>query len=155
MQSRDVGRNRTATKDVSVALTHGAWAHGSSWAWVITALKAEGVKVSAAPAPLPMTSLADDVAALNRSPDCTEGRIVLPRHTYAGAVIALARPKRVKALVMVASHEGETKANAVDHTRSVTAITAVVYHPTTQARLGSTPHAGGINHGCLATRDPC
>ena len=76
-----------AMKDVSVVLAHGAWADGSSWARVITALKAEGVRVSAAP--LPLTSLADDVAALNRSLDRTEGPIVLAGHAYAGAVIAL------------------------------------------------------------------
>ena len=54
-----------ATRDVSVVLAHGAWADGSSWAKVITALKADGMKVFAAP--LPLTSLADDVAALNRT----------------------------------------------------------------------------------------
>ena len=86
-------------KGASVVLAHGAWADGSSWARVITALKAEGVNVSAAP--LPLTSLADDVAALNRSLDRTEGPIVLVGHAYAGAVIALARPDRVKALVYV------------------------------------------------------
>src|SRR6201991_3144673 len=98
-------------KDVSVVLAHGAWADGSSWARVITALTAEQVNVSAAP--LPLTSLADDVAALNRSLDRTEGPIVLAGHAYAGAVIALARPERVKALVYVtalAPDEGETVA---------------------------------------------
>jgi len=59
-------------KDVSLVLAHRAWADGSSWARVITALKSDAVKVSAAP--LPLTSLADDVAALNRSLDRTEGR---------------------------------------------------------------------------------
>ena len=54
-----------AMRDVNVVLAHGAWADGSSWARVIAALKAEDAKVSAAP--LPLTSLADDVAALNRS----------------------------------------------------------------------------------------
>ena len=54
-----------ATKDVSVVLAHGAWADGSSWARVIAALKQESVKVTAAP--LPLTTLADDVAALDRS----------------------------------------------------------------------------------------
>jgi pimeloyl-ACP methyl ester carboxylesterase len=88
-----------AMKDVSVVLVHGAWADGSSWARVIAALKAEAVKVSAAP--LPLSSLGDDVAALNRSLDRTEGPIVLAGHAYAGAVIALARPERVKALVYV------------------------------------------------------
>jgi len=88
-----------AAKDVSVVLAHGAWADGSSWARVVSALKAEGRNVSAAP--LPLTSLADDVAALNRSLDRTEGPIVLAGHAYAGAVIALARPERVKALVYI------------------------------------------------------
>ena len=53
---------------------------------------------------------ADDVAALNHSLDRTEGPIVLAGHAYAGAVIALARPERVKALVYVtalAPDEGE------------------------------------------------
>ena len=36
--------SRMAVKDVSVVLAHGAWADGSSWARVITALKAEGAK---------------------------------------------------------------------------------------------------------------
>ena len=99
-------------KDVSVVLGHGAWADGSSWARVITALAAEGVDVTAAP--LPLTSLADDVAALNRSLDRTKGSIVLAGHAYAGAVIALARPERVKALVYVtalAPDEGEKVAD--------------------------------------------
>ena len=101
-----------ANKDVNVVLAHGAWADGSSWARVITALKADAVNVLAAP--LPLTSLADDVAALNRSLDRTEGPIVLAGHAYAGAVIALARPERVKALVYVtalAPDEGEKVAD--------------------------------------------
>jgi len=105
-----------ATRDVSVVLTHGAWADGSSWARVITALKAEAVKVFAAP--LPLTSLAADVAALNRSLDRTEGPIVLAGHAYAGAIIALARPERVKALVYVtalALDEGEKVADLFYH----------------------------------------
>jgi pimeloyl-ACP methyl ester carboxylesterase len=86
-----------AMKDVSVVLSHRAWADGSSWAPVVTALKTEGTKVIAAP--LPLTSLADDVAALNRSLDRTEGPVVLAGHADVGAVIALVRPERVKALV--------------------------------------------------------
>jgi pimeloyl-ACP methyl ester carboxylesterase len=96
----------------TIILAHGAWADGSSWAKVITALEAESAKVVAAP--LPLTSLADDVAALNRSLERTEGPVVLAGHAYAGAVIALARPERVKALVYVtalAPDEGETVAD--------------------------------------------
>src|SRR5580704_17797484 len=101
-----------AMEDVSVVLAHGAWADGSSWAGVIAALKEEGVKVSAAP--LPLTSLVDDVTALNRSLDRTKGPVVLVGHAYAGAVIALARPVCVKALIYVtalAPDEGEKVAN--------------------------------------------
>jgi pimeloyl-ACP methyl ester carboxylesterase len=101
-----------AITDVSVVLAHGAWADGSSWSRVISALKAEGINLVAAP--LPLTSLADDVAALNRSLDRTQGPIVLAGHAYAGAVVALARPERVKALVYVtalAPDEGEKVAD--------------------------------------------
>jgi pimeloyl-ACP methyl ester carboxylesterase len=67
-----------------------------------------------AAAPLPLTSLADDVAALNRSIERVPGPVVLAGHAYAGAVIALARPERVKALVYVtalAPDEGEKVAD--------------------------------------------
>ena len=57
---------------VSVVLVHGAWADGSSWSKVIGPLRAEGARVVAAP--LPLTSLADDVAALERTLERIERR---------------------------------------------------------------------------------
>jgi pimeloyl-ACP methyl ester carboxylesterase len=101
-----------AANNVNVVLAHGAWADGSSWSRVITALKSEGVNVVAAP--LPLTSLADDVAALDRSLARVEGPTVLVGHAYAGAVIAETRSKQVKALVYVtalAPDEGEKVAD--------------------------------------------
>src|SRR5262249_22712730 len=53
-------------------------------------------------------------AALNRSLERTAGPVVLAGHAYAGAVIALARPERVKALVYItalAPDEGEKVAD--------------------------------------------
>ncbi len=97
-----------ATSEVSVVLAHGGWADGSSWARVITGLAAHGIKSVAAP--LPLTDLADDVAALNRSIERMPGPVVLAAHAYAGAVIGLARPERLKALVYVTAYapdEGE------------------------------------------------
>ena len=94
--------------DVSVVLAHGGWADGSSWARVITGLAAHGVKAVAAP--LPLTELADDVEALNRSIERIPGPVVLAADAYAGAVIGVTRPERVKALVYVnsfAPDEGE------------------------------------------------
>jgi len=99
-------------KNVNVVLAHGAWADGSSWARVITALKSEGANVVAAP--LPLTSLADDVAALDRTINRVDGPIVLVGHAYAGAVIAESRSDRVRALVYVAAlapDEGEKVAD--------------------------------------------
>ncbi|MGH7158918.1 MAG: alpha/beta fold hydrolase [Acetobacteraceae bacterium] len=95
--------------DVTVLMAHGGWADGSSWGRVITGLAAHGVKSVAVP--LPLTDLADDVAALNRSIERAPGPVILAAHAYAGAVIGLAASERVKALVYVtafAPDEGET-----------------------------------------------
>jgi pimeloyl-ACP methyl ester carboxylesterase len=101
-----------AANNVNVVLAHGAWADGSSWARVITALKAEGVNVVAAP--LPLTSLADDITALERTIGRVDGQVVLVAHAYAGAVIAEAKSASVKALVYVtalAPDQGERVAD--------------------------------------------
>jgi pimeloyl-ACP methyl ester carboxylesterase len=96
-------------KNVSVVLVHGAWADGSSWSKVIGPLAAEGAKVVAAP--LPLTSFADDIAAVERTLERVAEPVVLAAHAYAGGVIAAARSEKVKALVYVAAlapDEGET-----------------------------------------------
>src|SRR5215469_16802306 len=103
-------------KNVSVVLVHGAWADGSSWAKVIGPLAAEGAKVVAAP--LPLTSFADDKAAVERTLERGSEPVVLVGHAYAGAVIAATRNERVKALVYVAAlgpDEGETVADVFYH----------------------------------------
>jgi pimeloyl-ACP methyl ester carboxylesterase len=95
--------------DVSVVLVHGAWADGSSWSKVIGPLKAAGTTVVAAP--LPMTSFADDVGALERVLARLDGPVVVAGHAYAGAVIATTHGPKVAALVYVAGlapDEGET-----------------------------------------------
>ena len=99
-------------ENVSVVLVHGAWADGSSWAKVIARLAAAGVGVIAAP--LPLTSFAEDTAAVERTLERSSGPVVLVGHAYAGAVIAAARSEKVKALVYVAAlapDEGETVAD--------------------------------------------
>ena len=99
-------------ENVSVVLVHGAWADGSSWAKVIGPLAAQGVPVLAAP--LPLTSFAEDTAAVERTLERVSGPAVLVGHAYAGAVIAAARNEKVKALVYVAGlapDEGETVAD--------------------------------------------
>lgn len=94
---------------IDVVLVHGAWADGSSWRKVVGPLKADGVNVVAAP--LPLTSLADDVAALDRVLERLDGPVVLVGHAYAGAVIGATRDPKVASLVYVAAlapDEGES-----------------------------------------------
>ncbi|MGC1301199.1 MAG: alpha/beta hydrolase [Caulobacteraceae bacterium] len=100
------------SKDVTVVLTHGAWADGSSWSKVIVGLLAKGIASIAAP--IPLTSFSNDVTALDQVLARVEGDVVLVGHAYAGAVIAAVRAKRVKALVYIsalAPDEGETVAD--------------------------------------------
>ena len=95
----------------TVVAVHGAWADGSSWKDVILGLEREGLRVIAAP--IPLTSLEDDTAAVQRALARTTGPVILAGHAYAGAVIAAVNGERVKALVYVAAlapDQGETVA---------------------------------------------
>ena len=86
---------------VAVVLAHGGWADGSSWSKVIAGLRSERVKAVAAP--LPLTSLADDVAALDQMLERVEGPVVVAGNAYAGAVIASTSDEKVASLVYVAA----------------------------------------------------
>jgi pimeloyl-ACP methyl ester carboxylesterase len=98
-------------RNVSIVVVHGAWANGSSWSNVIQPLQSDGLKVIAAP--IPLTSLTEDIAALDRALERTEGPVVLAAHAYAGAVISGTVNQRVAGLCFVAGltpDEGETVA---------------------------------------------
>jgi pimeloyl-ACP methyl ester carboxylesterase len=101
----------SALKRAAVVVIHGAWADGSSWEPVIRSLQKEGFNVVAAP--LPLTSLSEDAAALRRTIARTHGPVIVAGHAYAGAVVGTAGDERVKALVYVAAlapDEGEAVA---------------------------------------------
>lgn len=94
-----------------MVLVHGAWADGSSWNLVILPLLNEGLRVVCAP--IPLTSLADDIAAVARVLERIEGPVLLAGHAYAGAVIGGTKSERVRSLVYIAAlapDEGETVA---------------------------------------------
>jgi pimeloyl-ACP methyl ester carboxylesterase len=98
-------------ENATVVLVHGAWADGSSWQAIIRPLHERGLNVIAAP--IPLTSLSDDAAALKRTIARTQGPVIVAGHAYAGAVIATANDERVKALVYIAAlapDDGETVA---------------------------------------------
>jgi pimeloyl-ACP methyl ester carboxylesterase len=98
-------------ENATAVLVHGAWADGSSWQAIVGPLEEHGLNVIAAP--IPLTSLSDDAAALKRTIARVQGPVILAGHAYAGAVIATANEERVKALVYIAAlapDEGETVA---------------------------------------------
>ncbi len=103
-------------QDSTIVLVHAAWADGSCWSNVVVPLQRHGLHVVCAP--IPMTSLADDAAALSRALERTTGPVVLVGHAYSGAVIATTREDRVKSLVYIAAlapDEGETVAKVFYH----------------------------------------
>jgi pimeloyl-ACP methyl ester carboxylesterase len=98
--------------NAAVVLVHGAWADGSCWQKVILPLRKEGLRVTCAP--IPLTSLTEDIAAVQRVLERTNGPVLLAGHAYGGAVIAGPADTRVKSLVYVAAlapAEGETVAD--------------------------------------------
>ena len=102
----------SSLQNASVVLVHGAWADGSCWRNIILPLRQQGLNLTCAP--IPLTSLADDIAALHRVLDRTTGPVILTGHAYGGAVIAAPYDDRVKSLVYVAAlapDEGETVAD--------------------------------------------
>ena len=95
----------------AILLVHGAWADGSCWRNIILPLERSGLQVICAP--IPMTSLSNDTAALSWALERTSGPVVLVGHAYSGAVIAAVRETRVRGLVYIsalAPDEGETVA---------------------------------------------
>jgi len=95
----------------AIVLVHGAWADGSCWKDVVLPLERKGFEVICAP--IPLTSLTDDMAALTRALERTSGPVVLAGHAYGGAVIGATREERVKSFVYIAAlapDQGETVA---------------------------------------------
>lgn len=109
--SGHAAKKREFAEGATIVLVHAAWADGSCWTNVILPLERQGLKVVCAP--IPLTSLTNDVTALGWALERTSGPVVLVGHAYSGAVIAAVREDRVKSLVYItalAPDEGETVA---------------------------------------------
>jgi pimeloyl-ACP methyl ester carboxylesterase len=86
----------------NIVLVHGAWADGSGWQRTHDILRARGYSVSVVQNP--MTSLADDVAAVDRVLARQDGATLLVGHSYGGVVITEAGDAaNVAGLVYVAA----------------------------------------------------
>jgi len=86
----------------TIVLVHGAFANTSSWSKVIPLLIAKGFSVAAANCPL--SSLADDVGAVDRVMGMQDGPVLLVGHSWGGAIITEAgNAAQVVGLVYIAA----------------------------------------------------
>jgi pimeloyl-ACP methyl ester carboxylesterase len=92
----------------NVLLVHGAFVDGSSWNRVTRRLLHDGYNVVASQ--IPLTSFADDVAAVQRDLRVLHGPTVVVGHSYGGAVITQAAQgaPNVASLVYVAATAPDT-----------------------------------------------
>ncbi|MBB6018587.1 alpha/beta hydrolase [Deinococcus radiopugnans] len=96
----------------NVVLVHGAYADGSGWAGVYRMLSADGYHVTVVQNPL--TSLDDDVAAVNRALARQDGPVILVGHSYGGAVITQAgTDPKVAGLVYVSAFQPDVGESAL------------------------------------------
>jgi pimeloyl-ACP methyl ester carboxylesterase len=115
MQSQ--GIQSISTNATNIVLVHGGLADGSSWSKEIPILENAGHRVIAVQ--LPLHSLADDVATVERAIDLVGGPTILVAHSYGGEVITNAgyNNPNVTGLVYIAAlapDEGESLSSFVD-----------------------------------------
>jgi pimeloyl-ACP methyl ester carboxylesterase len=108
-------RKMNNAKAKNIVLVHGGFVDGSGWEPVYAILKKKAYSVSTVQNPT--TSLADDVAATNRTLSAQNGPVVLVGHSYGGVVISEAgnHPK-VAALAYIAAFapdSGESVASLI------------------------------------------
>ena len=122
----------------NIVLVHGAWANGSSWSKVIPLLEARGFHVVAAQ--MPLTSIQDDDAAVERAIDritqANPGPVLLVGHSYGGVVIGdvPGNDSRVAGLVYVAAFAPDSGQSALSLLGTLSAPTPInnylVFNPT-------------------------
>ncbi len=111
--SRAFAQNSESHGVKNVILVHGAWADASSWSKVIPLLQAKGFHVTAVQ--LPLTSFADDVAAIKRAFALEDGPFLLVGHSYGGSVITEAgNDPKVAGLVYVAAFAPDKGQSTLD-----------------------------------------
>ena len=102
LSAQSLAQTDAKASPTTVLLVHGAWVDGSSWSRVIPLLESKGLHVTAVQ--IPLTSLADDVAATQRALALIDGPVVLVGHSYGGVVITQAGvDAKVKGLVYISA----------------------------------------------------
>jgi pimeloyl-ACP methyl ester carboxylesterase len=114
--NKDIAGNTLKSDSIAtiknIVLVHGAFVDGSGWKPVYDILVSKGFHVAVVEQPL--TSFANDVAAVNRVIDMQNGPCILVGHSYGGAIITEAgNNAKIAGLVYIAAHapdSGETEA---------------------------------------------
>jgi pimeloyl-ACP methyl ester carboxylesterase len=101
----------------NIVLVHGAFADGSCYAKVIPLLLEKGFRVTAVQNPL--TSLADDVAAVKRAIALQDGPVILVGHSWGGMPVSEAgNDPKVVGLVYIAALVPDNGQSAGDVTKA-------------------------------------
>jgi pimeloyl-ACP methyl ester carboxylesterase len=86
----------------NVVLVHGAFANAGCWSKLVPLLRAKRFNVVASNCPL--SSLADDVAAVQRTISMQNGPVLLVGHSWGGAIITEAgNDTKVEGLVYISA----------------------------------------------------
>jgi len=103
VKSQDTKETQTPPGIKNIVLVHGAFVDGSGWKPVYNILVKKGYNVSIVQHPL--TSFANDVAAVKRILAMQNGPCILVGHSYGGAIITEAgNDPQVAGLVYIAAH---------------------------------------------------
>ena len=109
----------------NILLVHGAYADGSGWKGVYDLLVKDGYSVSLVQEPL--TSQAEDVAAVKRVLARQTGPVILVGHSYGGAVITEAgTDAQVAGLVYIAAHAPDTGESTTSNKNKLPGATKAV-----------------------------
>lgn len=137
--------NNAKYSNITAVLVHAAWADASSWNILTPSLLDLGMRVRSAQ--LPLSSLSEDVAALNRLLRKVDGPIVLVGHSYAGAVITAAGADNPQIKRLFTSR----RSRPTKPRRS--AIYSIAPSPTPTRALNLRPMRT-VFSGCLKARSP-
>jgi pimeloyl-ACP methyl ester carboxylesterase len=98
----------------TVVLVHGPWLDAGMWNSVILPLQQHGLQVVAVQ--LPLTSFEEDLAAIERTLELTDGPLMLVGHSYSGALIAntALRSELVQALVFISAITPDSNETVTD-----------------------------------------
>ncbi len=131
LESADMNHDSIAetTNSTNIILVHGSFSDGSVWSKVIPIMQNAGYNVTSAQ--LPLRSLTDDIATVERAIERTGGPTILVGHSYGGVVITNAgyNNSNVTSLVYLAAYapdQGESLLSLVNNTNELPANLFVI-----------------------------